>query len=294
MASKAMTRRLRSLQPYVFITPFLLSFAGLFLGPAAYAFYLSFTRYRGFGVARWVGLENYRVILGYDVFWTMLGNTLFYWVAHALPMLTLAFVLAVGVQSRTIRWVRTFKTAVFLPQMLASVATALLFQNIFGTHYGLADRMLGFDTPWLTDPMLSRWTVVAVLIWRSTGYWFVVFLAGLTTISPEIDEAASLDGAGGMQRLLRITLPLMRPTLLFAVLVDAIVTLRLFAEPNVLLGKAGTLAPVTAAPLLNLVVEQMHGGQFGAAAATGWLLFVLIAVLTFGMFRLMGMRDEAA
>ncbi len=280
----------RVLAPYLFVAPFLLSFTALFLGPAAYSFYLSFTRYRGFGVARWVGLDNYSVMLGYDAFWTMLGNTVFYWVAHAVPTMALAFLLAVLVQRQAIGWTRTFKTLVFLPQMLASVATALVFQNIFGPHYGLVDRLLGFDTPWLTDPTLSRWTVVAVLIWRSTGYWFIVFLAGLTTIAPEVDEAAAIDGAGAWQRLWRITLPLMRPTLVFAVLVDAIVTLRLFAEPNVLLGKAGALAPTAAAPLLNLVVEQMRGGQFGGAAATGWLLFLLIAALTFAMFRIMRER----
>ena len=275
------------------MAPFLLTFIGLFLGPAGYAFWLSFTRYRGFGVARWVGLDNYSVVLGYDAFWGMLGNTLFYWVAHAVPMMALALLLAVLVQRQAIGWTRTFKTLVFVPQVLASVATALLFQNIFATHYGLVDRLLGVDVAWLTDPTLSRWTVVGVLVWRGTGYWFIVFLAGLTTITPEIDEAAAIDGATGWQRLWRITLPLLRPTLLFAVLVDAIVTLRLFNEPNVLLGKAGTLAPASSAPLLNLVVEQMRGGQFGAAAATGWLLFVLIAALTFAMFRLMRERTQA-
>ena len=280
----------RSLQPYLFIAPFLLAFAALFAGPALYAFWLSFNRYRGFGAARWVAFDNYRFVLGYDAFWTMLGNTLFYWIAHALPMLALALLLAVLAQRRAIRWTRTFKTLVFLPQVLASVATALLFQNIFGTHYGLVDRLLGVDTPWLTSPALSRWTVVALLVWRGTGYWFIVFLAGLTTIAPEIDEAAAIDGATGWQRLWRITLPLLRPAILFAVVVDAIVTLRLFAEPNVLLGTAGGLAPTAAAPLLNLVVEQLRGGQFGTAAATGWLLFAMIAMLTFGLFRLMRER----
>ena len=85
-------------QPWLFVAPFLLTFIGLFLGPAGYAFWLSFTRYRGFGVARWVGLDNYSVVLGYDAFWGMLGNTLFYWVAHAVPMMALALLLAVLVQ----------------------------------------------------------------------------------------------------------------------------------------------------------------------------------------------------
>ena len=119
-------RRLgRALQPWLFVAPFLLAFTGLFLGPAGYAFWLSFTRYRGFGVARWVGLDNYRFVLGYDAFWGMLENTLFYWVAHAVPMMALALLLAVLVQRQAIGWARSFKTLVFLPQMLASVATAL-------------------------------------------------------------------------------------------------------------------------------------------------------------------------
>jgi ABC-type sugar transport system permease subunit len=288
-----MRRRVRSLQPYLFVAPFLLAFLSIFLGPAAYAFWLSFTRYRGFGVARWVGLENYRFILAYDAFWNMLGNTVFYWVAHAVPMMVLALLLAVAVHERLIRWSGTFRTIVFVPQILASVATALLFQNIFATHYGLLDRLLGVDIPWLTEPSLSRWTVVFVLTWRATGYWFIVFLAGLTTISPEVNEAAAIDGAGFWQRLWRITLPLMRPTLLFAVLVDAIVSLRLFAEPNVLLGKAGQLASLSGAPLLNLVVEQMRAGQFGGAAATGWLMFALIACLTFSLFCIMRERGRS-
>ena len=108
-----------------------------------------------------------------------------------------------------------------------------------------------------------------------------------------MNEAAAIDGAGFWQRLWSITLPLLRPTLIFAVLVDAIVTLRLFAEPNVLLGKGGQLASAGAAPLLNLVVEQMRAGQFGGAAATGWLMFVLIAGITFAMFRLMRERGQA-
>ena len=178
-------RRLgRSLQPYLFVAPFLLAFLGIFVGPAGYAFWLSFTRYRGFGVVRWAGLDNYRYILAYDAFWQMLGNTLFYWVAHAVPMMALALLLAVVVQQQVIRWSSTFRTLVFVPQILASVATALVFQNIFATRYGLMDRLLGIDIPWLTDPALSRWTVVFVLVWRATGYWFVVFLAGLTTIPP--------------------------------------------------------------------------------------------------------------
>ena len=255
--------------------------------------FVSLTRFRGFGTPQWVGLNNYAVVLNYGAFWLLLRNSVFYWVAHAVPMMTIAFLLAVLVHSKLVRWPKLFKAVIFLPQMLATVAVALLFQNIFGTRYGVLDSLFGVQIPWLTDPNLAPWTVVIMLIWQNTGYWFVIFLAGLTTIDPEIDDAARIDGASELQRLARVTLPLMRPTLIFAVLVDAIVSLRLFAEPNVLAGRPGSLAPDEIAPVLNLIVQNIRGGQFGLAAAVGWLLFLVIAALSFVMFRIMHQRHAA-
>jgi ABC-type sugar transport system permease subunit len=277
--------------PYLFIAPFLVFFSAIFLGPAIYSLYLSFTRYRGFGTPRWVGLDNYAVILNYHTFWLLLRNSVFYWIAHSIPMMLIAFLLAILVHSKLAPWLKLFKAVIFLPQMLATVAAALLFQNFFGTRYGVLDSLLGIEIPWLTSQSLAPWTVVAMLIWRDTGYWFIIFLAGLTTINPDIDDAARIDGASELQRLLRITIPLMRPTFVFAFLVDAIVTLRLFAEPNVLAGKSGALAPDFVAPVLNLIVQNIRGGQFGLAAAIGWLLFIVIAAISFVMFRVMRERN---
>nr|WP_286193599.1 sugar ABC transporter permease [Boseongicola sp. H5] len=206
----------------------------------------------------------------------------------------IALGLALLVRSRLARYRRFFKTTIFLPQMIASVTAALVFQNFFGTTSGVLNGFLGMEIPWLTDPDLAPWAVVLILIWRGTGYWFVIFLAGLTSIDLEIEEAAKMDGANGWQRLWRITLPLMKPILLFAFVVDMVVTWRLFAEPNVLLGRAGTLAPIEQAPVLNLVVENIRAGQFGQAAATGWLLFIIIAVLTFVMFKLIGSKTRGS
>ena len=279
--------------PYLFIAPFLFFFGVIFLGPAIYSLYLSFTRYRGFGTPRWVGLDNYAIALNYHTFWLLLRNSVFYWIAHSLPMMLIAFLLAILVHARLTPWLKTFKAFIFLPQMLATVAAALLFQNFFGTRYGVLVSLLGVQIPWLTNERLAPWTVVALLIWRDTGYWFIIFLAGLTTINPDIDDAARIDGASELQRLLRITVPLMRPTFVFAFLVDAIVTLRLFAEPNVLAGRPGTLAPDFAAPVLNLIVQNIRGGQFGLAAAIGWLLFLIIAAISSVMLRVMSQRNVA-
>ncbi|WP_227287733.1 sugar ABC transporter permease [Boseongicola sp. H5] len=285
---------MRKVTPYLFIAPFVISFLLIFVGPALYALGLSFTNYRGFGSFRWVGFYNYVTMLQYDAFWITLRNTAFYWVAHAAPMMGIALGLALLVRSRLARYRRFFKTTIFLPQMIASVTAALVFQNFFGTTSGVLNGFLGMEIPWLTDPDLAPWAVVLILIWRGTGYWFVIFLAGLTSIDLEIEEAAKMDGANGWQRLWRITLPLMKPILLFAFVVDMVVTWRLFAEPNVLLGRAGTLAPIEQAPVLNLVVENIRAGQFGQAAATGWLLFIIIAVLTFVMFKLIGSKTRGS
>jgi ABC-type sugar transport system permease subunit len=287
-------RRIDGLAPYLFIAPFILAFLSLFLGPALYAFVLSFFRYKGYGEALWLGLGNYRNILNYSVFWAEMRNVFFYWVAHALPMMPFAFLLAVLVNSKLVVHKHAFKPIIYMPQVVASVASALLFQNFFGTKYGILNTLLGAEIPWLTDPVLARWVVVFLLVWRGTGYWFVVFLAGLTSINEEVMEAAIVDGANTWQRVTRVTVPLMRDTFLFAFVVDAIVSLRLFAEPNVLAGKPGTLASVWMAPVVNLIVENVRSAQFGQAASVGWLLFVVTAFISWVQFRMLREREEGA
>lgn len=179
-----------------------------------------------------------------------------------------------------------------MPQIIATVVAALVFQNFFGTQYGILNRILGTEIPWLTDMNLARWVIVALLIWRGLGYWFVIFLAGLTSINPEVMEAATIDGVSVWQRLAYVTIPLMRSSLLFAFVVDGIVTMRLFAEPNVLVGKAGALASVEVAPVVNLVIENIRSARFGMAAATGWSLFILIAAISWFQFRLFQQEED--
>jgi len=281
-----------SLVPYLFISPFLIFFLGLFLGPAFYSLYLSFFRYAGYGASTWVGLGNYLAVLEYPVFWTEIWNTVFYWFAHAVPMMVVAFGLAVLVNSKLVRFKNIFKPLIFMPQIIATVVAALVFQNFFGTQYGILNRILGTEIPWLTDMNLARWVIVALLIWRGLGYWFVIFLAGLTSINPEVMEAATIDGVSVWQRLAYVTIPLMRSSLLFAFVVDGIVTMRLFAEPNVLVGKAGALASVEVAPVVNLVIENIRSARFGMAAATGWSLFILIAAISWFQFRLFQQEED--
>jgi len=272
--------------PYLFISPFIVSFLALFVGPAAYSLVLSFFRYKGYGAATFVGLANYKAILGYHVFWTELGNTIFYWLGHVFILMVCSFLLAVLVRSKLIVWKSFFKPILFLPNILATVATALVFQSLFGTQYGVINNLLGTHIPWLQDMGLARWVVVVLLIWHGIGWWFVIFLAGLTTISPEVEEAALVDGASAWQRLRFVTLPLMRNTFLFAFVSDAINSFRIFNQPNVLVSRAGSMAPTEMAPLLNLLLGELQSARFGPSAAVGWILFVMVAVVSFIQFRM--------
>jgi ABC-type sugar transport system permease subunit len=288
-ASQARSRNRRLpdvLAPYLFISPFVVSFLFLFIGPAIYSFWLSFHRFKGYGEAKFIGLNNYLATLNYHVFWTTVSNTAFYWLVHVLPMMAIAFLLAILVRSKLVRAKGFLKPIIFMPNIVAVVAASLVFQSLFGNQYGVINSILGTQIPWLQDPMLAKIVVVILLIWKNVGFWFVVFLAGLTSINPDVEDAARIDGATGWQRLRYVTIPLMRPIFLFAFVIDAIGSFQIFTEPNVLMARGGSLAPTETAPLLNLLVTNLRAGNFGQASAVSWILFLIIAAASLVQYRL--------
>ena len=280
-----MQKRPRSLKsekitPYLFIAPFAISFLLFFAFPAMYSLALSFFKYRGYGEARFVGFDNYKTLLNYSAFWKAIRNTLFYFLGHIIPVMVGAFVFALILSSKRMRRVqKIFKPLLFLPQVVPIMATALTFRVIFATHTGVINQMLNLSVPWLEDTTLMRLCVLVLVIWRSTGWFMVIFLAGLTTINVDLYEAATLDGATYLQQTTRITLPLMKPIFLFAFVMDAISSFKLYTEVNVMI--AGTAnAPTDAATIMNMITQNMDSGNFGGASAAGWLLFMMIAVVS--------------
>lgn len=280
------------LVPYLFISPFIISFIILFLGPAIYSLVVSFFRYAGYGSMTWVGLNNYFATLQYRLFWIGLRNTVFYWIAHDIPMMAFAFGLAMIVSSKYIEFKRFFKPMLYLPQLVTTVASALIFSSFFGLEYGVLNTLLGTKIPWLIDVNLTRWAVVILLVWRGVGYWFIVYLAGLTSINPEIIEASIVDGANAWKRLVYVILPLMTNTLIFAFVVDAIGSLRIFTEPNVLMSQRGGLAPYEIAPVVNVLFSSMGAGRFGQASAVGWILFLITMGASFLQFKIINSLNK--
>ena len=286
----ARSKRHEKMVPYLFIAPFLISFAVFFVFPSGYSLVLSFFKYKGYGKATFVGLNNYHSLLHYSAFWKAIGNTLFYFLVHLLPVMGFAFLFAVLLQSERIGKIRSvFKPILFLPQVVPVMASVLTFRVIFSTYTGAINQVFGLTVSWLDDPNIMRWTVVAYSVWRSTGWFMIIYLAGLTTINPSLYEAAILDGATSAQRIFYITIPMMRSIFLFAFIMDAISSFKVYTEVNVLLAGVGN-APTHAAPIMNLVTTNMKNGNFGMSSAAGWLLFLMILVIS--LVELLLMREK--
>ncbi len=266
--------------PYLFIAPFLISFLLFFAFPALYSLVLSFFNYKGYGTAIFVGFKNYTSLLHYTAFWKSIKNTVFYFVLHTVPVMGLAFCFAVMLHSdRMGRIKKVFKPILFLPQVIPTMASILTFRVIFATNTGVVNQLFHLSIGWLENTDIMRWTIIIYIIWRSTGWFMVVYLAGLTTINPSLYESALLDGASPFQQNRYITIPLMKPMFIFAFIMDAISSFKIYTEVNVMIA-GNDVAPTAAAPIMNMVTNNMKNGRFGMASAAGWLLFILILVIS--------------
>ena len=266
--------------PYLFIAPFLISFVVMFLYPATYSLVLSFFNYRGYGEAKFVGLSNYISLLKYEAFWKGMRNTAFYFILHIVPGIGLGFVFALVLHSQyTKRFQKIFKPILFLPQIIPTMASAIIFRILLARRTGAINQLFGLSIPWLEDASISRFAIVFFVCWRGIGWFMVIFLAGLTSINPEIYESARIDGANAWKTCLKITIPLMKQTIFFAFIMDAISSFKIFTEVNALIAGSG-MANTDVAPIMNQVTTNVTNGRFGMAAAAGWIIFFVIVCIT--------------
>lgn len=271
--------------PYLFILPFLLSFLAFFLMPVVYSFVISLMKYKGYGAMKYVGFDNYTRLFNYNAMWNSLLNTLQYFICGFIPVMILSFLLAVIVRSKSMsRFQKIYKPLIFLPQVCAVVASALVFKVIFGTNVGVINQVLGTSIPFLGDTKLMKIPVICMIIWRSTGWYFIIFLSGLTTISDDILEAAKIDGANAVQTMFRVTIPLMRPIFMLTFITYAIGAFKLYTEPNLII--ANEEAPLSVAPFVNMITTNINSANYGMACAAGWILVVIIMLLTLIQMRM--------
>ena len=267
---------------WIFLTPALL-FLGIFLlYPIAYLFYLSFTAgsFTSSGV-KWIGLRNYWRLLVTPDFWQVLVNTTYFTVATVIPSLVIPLGLAV-LLNRSISLRGILRSAYFLPSITSLVAAGLGFRWLFQTE-GAVNGLLnvfGF-TPisWLSSTVWAMPVLILLSVWKQIGFNMVVFLAGLQAIPISRYEAAELDGANSWQQFRYITLPGLRPTIVFAAITTAIFTLRSFEQVYVITGGG----PLNSTNLLVYYIYQEAFGQFdfGYAAAAATILLAIALLLVY-------------
>ncbi len=280
---------LSSAVPYLFVAPFFLLFAGFILYPILYSAALSFGQFSG-GSISFVGLENYRRLLSDGLFLKSLLNTGLILVVQVPLMIGLATVIASVIDSDLLgkRRKAAFRLAFFLPVAIDLVTYSVVFSLIFSERYGIVNQALGFagidGIAWRSDPFWARVLIILAVTWRWTGYNAVILLSGLQNIPKDLYDAASVDGAGSVTRFLRITVPLLRPVILFCTVLGTIGTLQLFTEPYILTGGGPNNATLTS--FFYIYDTGFARFDFGLAAAGTYVLSGIVAAMSYAQIRL--------
>ncbi|MEJ8633414.1 sugar ABC transporter permease [Streptomyces sp. NPDC006475] len=293
---------LRHWRLYAAISPFYLIFLAFGLIPVGFSLYLSFHRWDGLGSMEFAGLAQYRYLLSDTQFWNALGNTLVIWAMATFPMLFLALLVAVMINSAK-RLTSFYRFAFFVPNVTSVVAVAIVFGSVFSTNFGLVNAVLqglGLDpVAWLQTPWSIKVSIAALMSWQWVGYNAIIFLAGLQTIPGELYEAARVDGASPVQTFFRITVPLMRPVILFTLVVSTITGLQSFSEPQVLLSTTSNTSTFAGGPdnagqtmVLYFFQQSFDNNDFGYGAAVAWGIFLVVVIFSIVNWRLVARREK--
>jgi lactose/L-arabinose transport system permease protein len=283
---------------YVFISPFFIFWLVFGLYPFLYSIILSFTN-RGLGPnVEFIGLANYALLFKDKLFWKSMTNGAILFVMYVPAMTLLALVLAVVLNSKRIRGFRIFRTVIFMPFIMNMIAAGFTFQLMFNERYGIVNNFLSVfhipPIPWLESEWGARVSLCLLVVWAWLGYNMVIMLAGLQTIPAELTEAAMIDGASPAQAFLRITIPLMRPVILFSVVLSTMGSFNLFGELVSLFSTTGGEGPLnsTITPLLAIFNQTFTNSRFGYASSMAYVYFGIVFLLTLFQVRYFGGRVD--
>jgi cellobiose transport system permease protein len=274
--------------PYLYIAPFFILFGTFGLFPLIYTGYVSMTDRNLLNPeSHFIGFDNYTALLHDSYFWNSVENTFAIWFISTVPQLLLALVLAhvlnIGLRGRTF-----FRMGVLLPQVTSLVAVALIFTQLFSHDYGLFNYVLnqfGINNVNWEAGRVSSWVALSTMVtWRWTGYNTLIYLAAMQSIPDELYEAAAVDGASRWKQFFHVTVPMLRPTIIFTVIISTIGGLQLFTEPFLFQPRSGTATGGSARQYQTVVMymyEKFLGStqfKFGYAAAIAWCLVLMIAL----------------
>ena len=288
-SSQSLWQRIKKARwAYTFISPFYILFAIFGLYPMVLSLYLSFTRWKGVGPIEFAGLVNFGLIPQDKIFWQSMANGVILFFLYVPVMLFLALALAVILNSGRVKGFRFFRTLIFLPFITNMVAAGFAFRILLEKQNGLFNVLLKYaglsSIPWLEDVWWARISLSLLIIWAWLGYNMVIMLAGLQTIPRDLTEAAMIDGASPIQAFFHVTIPLMRPVILFCTITSMIGSFGLFTEVSTLTRGGPVNATIT--PLIRIYGLAFGSYQFGYASAVAYTFFALIFILTIIQFRL--------
>jgi putative chitobiose transport system permease protein len=279
----------RTWTPYAFLLPACVVLGVFVLAAMVQVVYYSFTRYTAFRGPDWVGWDNYRRVFNSALFWSVLRNSLLYLlVTPVIMVLSLAAAMVVHAQ---LRYAKGLRALLFLPVVTPTIVAAAAFRLVFNEEAGLLNWLLAKTwigpVRWLSQYPYTLISAMVVTLWKGFGYYMMVFLAGLIAVPRELEEAATIDGAGRWRVFWHVTLPGIRPVLILVATISSISALKVFDEVFVTIQGAKDADKTAVWMVYNAAFEN---GDYGYASAIGIVLFVII--LAFSLVNLRVMRER--
>lgn len=272
--------------PYFLIAPGVVIFIIFMVYPILRSLYLSFFELVS-GSYEFVGFRNYVTLFKDETFWKSLFNTFIFLIVQVPVMIGGALLIAVAIEQKFIRGRAFFRTTIFLPSVTALVAYALVFKVLLNGDHGLINYVIelfgGKGINWFYEEWPARFAIIISITWRWLGYNMIILMAGIQGISNDLMEAADIDGATFWDKLFYITIPMVKPIILFCTITSTIGTLQLFDEPYILTAGGPNYATITMGQYLY--DNGFRYLKFGYASAIGYVMTVIIALLSVFQFK---------
>ena len=289
---------LRNRWAYIFVSPFYILWLVFGLGPFLFSLYMIFAKWQGLGPIEFVGASNFTYLFsaGGAPFWKSVANGVILFFMYVPVMTFLAIVLAVILNSETVRGFRFFRTLIFAPYVISMIAAGFAFRLLLEQDGGLFNIVLNTlglpSVPWLETEWGARVSLCLLVIWGWLGYNMVLMLAGLQTIPKELAEAAQIDGASPVQAFFYITIPLLRPVILFSVILSTMGTFGLFNEVQSITPVPGGPMRAILTPFLHIYNTAFHDLRYGRASAMSYVYAALIFALSLLQLRYFGRSED--
>lgn len=295
IGTRPLRKRSQGWTGWLFVGPFMLVFALVFIAPVIYSIYLSLFRDQMVGGNRFVGMENYAQALADPQFWDSVARVGIFLVIQVPLMLFIALFVALAIDSGRLYLSSFFRISVFLPYAVPAVVAALMWGFMYGARFGLFGSINEFFALDLPEPLSNNWILVSIgniVTWEFVGYNMLIFYAALKVIPRDLYEAASLDGAGAFRVIRSIKLPSIRGAIAIASIFSVIGSFQLFNEPNILKALAPNSISSYFTPNMYAYNLSFAGQQFNYAAAIAMIMGLLTVIVAY-VVQLSGTRKDS-